>query len=86
MTVICIHRAAAKWPWEKKKNVAFFLGSRTSAERDPLVLLSRSNPELVNAKYTKNQAWKSDKVDNLFMCLHIMVVSEFIIIMFCSFV
>ncbi|KAI0213689.1 Protein O-glucosyltransferase 1 [Lamellibrachia satsuma] len=56
-----IPKAAAKWPWEKKKNVAFFLGSRTSAERDPLVLLSRSNPELVNAKYTKNQAWKSDK-------------------------
>ncbi|KAK2182100.1 hypothetical protein NP493_366g01032 [Ridgeia piscesae] len=56
-----IPKAAAKWPWEKKKNVAFFLGSRTSSERDPLILLSRKHPELVNAKYTKNQAWKSDK-------------------------
>ena len=35
---------------------------RTSAERDPLILLSRSNPELVDAAYTKNQAWKSLKV------------------------
>jgi len=26
------------------------------------VLLSRSEPELVDAQYTKNQAWKSDKV------------------------
>jgi hypothetical protein len=35
---------------------------RTSAERDPLVLLSREDPELVDAQYTKNQAWKSDAV------------------------
>ena len=35
---------------------------RTSSQRDPLVLLSRSKPELVNAAYTRNQAWKSDKV------------------------
>jgi EGF-domain serine glucosyl/xylosyltransferase len=40
---------------------AFFRGSRTSDERDPLVLLSREQPELVDAQYTKNQAWKSDK-------------------------
>ncbi|XP_064606881.1 protein O-glucosyltransferase 1-like [Liolophura sinensis] len=55
-----IPREAAKWPWEKKIEKAFFRGSRTSAERDPLILLSRSNPELVEAEYTKNQAWKSD--------------------------
>lgn len=55
-------RAATEWPWEKKKSKAFFRGSRTSAERDPLVLLSRAEPELVDAQYTKNQAWKSDKV------------------------
>jgi len=39
---------------------AFFRGSRTSAERDPLVILSRKEPKLVDASYTKNQAWKSD--------------------------
>ncbi|CRL02068.1 CLUMA_CG015162, isoform A [Clunio marinus] len=50
---------AEKIPWNKKKSKAFFRGSRTSDERDALVLLSRSNPELVDAQYTKNQAWKS---------------------------
>lgn len=55
-------RAAATWPWNKKHNKAFFRGSRTSDERDHLVLLSRAEPDLVDAQYTKNQAWKSDKV------------------------
>lgn len=41
---------------------SFFRGSRTSSERDSLILLSRNHPELVDAKYTKNQAWKSDAV------------------------
>lgn len=50
---------AAKWPWDKKLSKGFFRGSRTSAERDPLILLSRKSPHLVDAKYTKNQAWKS---------------------------
>jgi hypothetical protein len=57
-----LHREADKFPWDVKVNVAFFRGSRTSAERDPLVLLSRAEPDLVDAQYTKNQAWKSDKV------------------------
>ena len=52
---------AKKWPWEKKINLAFFRGSRTSKERDPLVLLSRSDPNLVDAKYTKNQSWGVQK-------------------------
>lgn len=74
------YREAAKHPWEKKKNVAFFRGSRTSAERDPLILLSRAEPDLADAQYTKNQAWKSDKVfiynhmyaipANLIVCIH----------------
>lgn len=51
-----------RWPWERKETKAFFRGSRTSQERDALVLLSRSNPELVDAQYTKNQAWKSKVV------------------------
>ena len=49
-------------PWEKKENKGFFRGSRTSSERDNLVLLSRNKPHIVDAQYTKNQAWKSDKV------------------------
>lgn len=51
---------AKQFPWEKKEPKAFFRGSRTSEERDPLVLLSRKEPDLVDAQYTKNQAWKSD--------------------------
>lgn len=52
-------RRQSKTPWNQKKKVAFFRGSRTSSKRDPIVLLSRSRPDLVDAKYTKNQAWKS---------------------------
>lgn len=51
-------------PWSKKKSIAFFRGSRTSHHRDPLIHLSRSHPDLINASYTKNQAWKS-KADTL---------------------
>lgn len=52
--------------WKDKIPKGFFRGSRTSTERDPLVLLSRENPNLVDAKYTKNQAWKSDAVSVTF--------------------
>ncbi|XP_064400305.1 protein O-glucosyltransferase 1-like isoform X2 [Halichondria panicea] len=58
---LSITQSASKWPWEDKIPVAFFRGSRTNGERDPLVLFSRENPEFVDAQYTKNQAWKSDK-------------------------
>ncbi|XP_071487426.1 protein O-glucosyltransferase 1-like [Diadema antillarum] len=61
-----LDKESEKFPWEEKEDKAFFRGSRTSAERDPLVLLSRDNPELVDASYTKNQAWKSD-ADTLYM-------------------
>lgn len=53
--------AARDTPWRQKKEVAMFRGSRTSSERDPLVRLSRECPDLVDAKYTKNQAWRSVK-------------------------
>ncbi|XP_077577575.1 protein O-glucosyltransferase 1 [Stigmatopora nigra] len=56
-----LKKSADLWPWQKKESKGFFRGSRTSPERDPLVLLSREMPELVDAEYTKNQAWKSDK-------------------------
>ncbi|XP_028995321.1 protein O-glucosyltransferase 1 [Betta splendens] len=56
-----LKKSAAQWPWKKKVSKGFFRGSRTSAERDPLILLSRDAPELVDAEYTKNQAWKSEK-------------------------
>lgn len=52
-------KAAQKYPWDQKLTKAFFRGSRTSSERDNLILLSRENPDLVDAQYTKNQAWKS---------------------------
>ena len=47
--------ADKKYPWDKKSDVGFFRGSRTSRERDPLILLSRKSPKLVDAKFTKNQ-------------------------------
>uniref|UniRef100_UPI00398F73F0 protein O-glucosyltransferase 1 n=1 Tax=Pristiophorus japonicus TaxID=55135 RepID=UPI00398F73F0 len=53
--------SAEKWPWEKKISKGFFRGSRTSSERDHLILLSREEHLLVDAEYTKNQAWKSEK-------------------------
>ncbi len=43
------------WPWTKKHDLSFFRGSRTSTERDNIVKLSRTNPDLVDAQYTKNQ-------------------------------
>ncbi|XP_029433698.1 protein O-glucosyltransferase 1 [Rhinatrema bivittatum] len=54
-------KSAQQWPWEQKVSKGYFRGSRTSPERDPLILLSREDPELVDARYTKNQAWKSEK-------------------------
>ncbi|XP_023945819.2 O-glucosyltransferase rumi homolog [Bicyclus anynana] len=62
---LSISSAGDKWPWDKKEDKGFFRGSRTNEERDALILLSRSNPDVVDAKYTKNQAWKSD-ADTLF--------------------
>ncbi|NP_001032511.1 protein O-glucosyltransferase 1 precursor [Danio rerio] len=56
-----LKRSVEQWPWKKKSPKGFFRGSRTSSERDPLILLSRAAPDLVDAEYTKNQAWKSDK-------------------------
>lgn len=53
--------AEQTYPWDKKLSIGFFRGSRTSSERDALILLSRSEPNVVDAKYTKNQAWKSAK-------------------------
>ena len=53
--------AAEQRPWDQKESKGFFRGSRTSSERDDLVLLSRQNPAIVDAAYTKNQAWKSKK-------------------------
>jgi protein glucosyltransferase len=52
--------AAAALPWEAREERAFFRGSRTSAERDPLVRLSRRCPEVADAAYTTNQGWRSE--------------------------
>ncbi|GIY60215.1 protein O-glucosyltransferase 1 [Caerostris darwini] len=56
-----INKTIEKWPWSHKEGKAFFRGSRTSSERDKLILLSREHPDLIDAQYTKNQAWKSEK-------------------------
>jgi protein glucosyltransferase len=56
-----LEESSKAWPWHKKLDQAFFRGSRTSSERDTLVLLSAAKPDLVDAKYTKNQAWRSTK-------------------------
>ncbi|KAK4301723.1 hypothetical protein Pmani_026154 [Petrolisthes manimaculis] len=55
-----IQTMAQQWPWHSKIPKAFFRGSRTSSERDSLVYLSREQPDLVDAAYTKNQAYKSE--------------------------
>ena len=48
--------ADRKFPtWYEKADVGFFRGSRTSSDRDQLILLSRRSPDLVDAKFTKNQ-------------------------------
>ncbi|CAD6994429.1 unnamed protein product [Ceratitis capitata] len=54
-------KSALKTSWTEKLPIGFFRGSRTSDERDALILLSRRRPDLVDAQYTKNQAWKSPK-------------------------
>ncbi|XP_032677705.1 O-glucosyltransferase rumi homolog [Odontomachus brunneus] len=56
-----LNKASLETPWEKKKSKGFFRGSRTSSERDNLILLSRNKSHLVDAQYTKNQAWKSNE-------------------------
>ncbi|XP_068165503.1 protein O-glucosyltransferase 1 [Antennarius striatus] len=56
-----LKKSAAQWPWKNKESRGFFRGSRTSPERDPLIILSREDPDLVDAEYTKNQAWRSEK-------------------------
>jgi len=56
-----LHKTAQKWTWDRKHSIAFFRGSRTSHERDPLILLSRDKPHIADARYTKNQSWRSKK-------------------------
>lgn len=54
-----LHISKQNLKWDDKDPVAFFRGSRTSSERDPLIRLSRQMPHMFDAKYTKNQAWRS---------------------------
>ena len=68
--------SAKKWPWSKKLSTAFFRGSRTSSERDNVVLLSRDKPDLIDAAYTKNQAWKSkaDTLGKTFISVYLILI------------
>ncbi|KAH8295135.1 hypothetical protein KR018_007704, partial [Drosophila ironensis] len=43
---------AARIPWQSKKSVGFFRGSRSSTERDSVVMASKTYPHLVDAQYT----------------------------------
>ncbi|XP_017102096.2 O-glucosyltransferase rumi [Drosophila bipectinata] len=56
-----LEKRSAAIPWSQKRELGFFRGSRTSDERDTLILLSRRSPGIVEAQYTKNQGWKSPK-------------------------
>uniref|UniRef100_F1L8N4 CAP10 family protein CPIJ013394 n=1 Tax=Ascaris suum TaxID=6253 RepID=F1L8N4_ASCSU len=60
-TSVKITKAAKRIEWAHRKPIAFFRGSRTNTLRDRLILLSRRLPNLIDAKYTKNQAWRSVK-------------------------
>ena len=46
--------------WKDRIEKVFFRGSRTSPARDPLILLSQKRPDIVDAAYTRNQAWRSN--------------------------
>ncbi|XP_017102097.3 O-glucosyltransferase rumi [Drosophila bipectinata] len=52
------HLAAsgAKILWKTKKQLGFFRGSRSSPDRDNVVILSKRYPNLVDAQYTLNVA------------------------------
>ncbi|KAH8381840.1 hypothetical protein KR009_000627, partial [Drosophila setifemur] len=50
---------AGSIPWESKKSMGFFRGSRSHPKRDKVVLLSRSFPDLVDARYTQHVGDKS---------------------------
>ncbi|XP_043287825.1 O-glucosyltransferase rumi homolog [Venturia canescens] len=56
-----INKSSTLHPWETKLKRGFFRGSRTSTERDNLILLSRKKAHLLDAAYTKNQAWRSKR-------------------------
>lgn len=71
--------------WEDKIDKAFFRGSRTSSERDPLIMISRENPGLVDAQYTKNQAWKSDAVRASFSLVFTQFSHNFYGLQICGF-
>ncbi|EDW80613.2 uncharacterized protein Dwil_GK11623 [Drosophila willistoni] len=46
---------ARRMPWQKKISIGFFRGSRSSKERDNLVLLTKRAPHLVDAQYTQSK-------------------------------
>lgn len=53
-------------PWEEKKPLVFFRGSRTNETRDPYVLHSKEQPGLWDVRYTLNQSQQqTDYVTNV---------------------
>lgn len=68
--------------WATLSYLSLCCCARTSPERDPLILLSREDPELVDAEYTKNQAWKSEKVRHTEMPTHQAQMLAFFLFLF----
>ncbi|KAF8373611.1 hypothetical protein PRIPAC_80040, partial [Pristionchus pacificus] len=54
-----LSKYSSSHPWSTRESRGFFIGSRTNHQRDSLVLLSRRFPSLVDASFTKNQAYRS---------------------------
>ena len=52
--------AAARTPWEHKRDVLFFRGSRTTAARDALVALGQEGKPHLDIQFTKGTSKRSD--------------------------
>jgi hypothetical protein len=49
-----VYKAGVQTPWKAKIPKAFFRGSRTTYQRDPLMRLTKNRPDLAHAHYTFN--------------------------------
>ncbi|KAH8357250.1 hypothetical protein KR084_012129, partial [Drosophila pseudotakahashii] len=61
---------AAKLPWNAKRPMGFFRGSRSSPERDNLVRLSRRCPDLVDAQYTAGHTLYGETAEEMPLVEH----------------
>jgi hypothetical protein len=52
--------AASAWPWDAKRDVLFFRGSRTTDTRDALVDVGQHGNPLIDIQYTKGTSQRAD--------------------------